>query len=79
MRIDEIITDTSFPHTRGGEPIAALEQCSLSSVFPTHVGVNRMMMFSFSELRRFPHTRGGEPQRKEALDEDAVFSPHPWG
>ena len=51
----------SFPHRRGGGPIAALRIEAMAEVFPTGVGVDRRRANPRAGQRRFPHRRGGGP------------------
>ena len=49
----------SFPHTRGGEPRGLRSMGVFLSVFPTHVGVNRIDIFMENPCKMFsPHTWG---------------------
>ena len=41
---------------------------AIDNVIPTHVGVNRILLYGSNEGDRYPHTRGGEPRAQE-LDE----------
>ena len=50
-----------IPHTRGGEPALGMARSSLRDVFPTHVGVNRIVIKPNITGFGIPHTRGGEP------------------
>ena len=73
-----IITLSSIPHTRGGEPVRQLgghwgryvfpteidvDTVMGVMVFPTPVGVNRGCEATRGRLSGIPHTRGGEPVR----------------
>ena len=51
------------------------DQC----VFPTRVGVDRVMMNGTLYAFRFPHTRGGGPRWLHVVMSAFVFSPHAWG
>ena len=53
-----------FPHTRGGEPCSRSRKPRCKAVFPTHVGVNRMVKHTHTPEGGFPHTRGGEPAHR---------------
>ena len=48
-------------------------------VFPTRVGVDRVMLFSRFKVKRFPHTRGGGPYAISCVRDQLMFSPHAWG
>ena len=51
----------------------------MSSVFPTHVGVNRFARFLLTRDRGLPHARGGEPERYIGKHLTAWSSPRTWG
>ena len=53
----------SFPHTRGDEPEIHRERRRAERVFPTPVGMNRMVSEALQLAVSFPHTRGDEPRR----------------
>ena len=61
------------PHTWGW---TACDPHHRLNVFPTHVGVDRLL-FEFDLCTSFPHTRGGGPTRQ--ADANGRFSPHTWG
>ena len=47
------------------------------SVFPTHVGVNRLLTRRTPARLSIPHARGGEPDERTAAEEVyAVFPTH---
>ena len=51
----------------------------MSSVFPTHVGMNRIRFFVFVWGWSVPHTRGDEPYSEYVNEEGEKCSPHTWG
>ena len=51
----------SFPHTRGGGPQVLEAAHRVKEVFPTRVGVDRIMGEAEQQWHGFPHTRGGGP------------------
>ena len=68
---------TRIPHTRGDEPSQTRYSATSTSVFPTHVGMNRGVASLFASAARIPHTRGDEPfSHLEFLDEPSVFPTH---
>ena len=68
-----------FPNTRGDGPLADELQQDGPCVFPTRVGMVRIM--SRCSLRRssFPHTRGDGPSIVSGMSTPRSFSPHAWG
>ena len=48
-------------------------------MFPTRVGVNRLMSEWIAEAMRVPHASGGEPMRMWMGLTEAVCSPREWG
>ncbi len=48
-------------------------------VFPTPVGVNRILHGARLRGLRIPHTRGGEPELTVSEAQLLMYSPHPWG
>ncbi len=49
------------------------------NVFPTPVGMNRLVTFLSVLNISVPHTRGDEPLRSIISGSNALCSPHPWG
>ena len=52
---------------------------TIVSVFPTPVGMDRMLGMITPERICFPHTRGDGPIHIPRLVNEQPFSPHPWG
>ena len=48
-------------------------------VFPTRVGVNRVLVTLVILDYSIPHTRGGEPPSASLLADAPPYSPHAWG
>ena len=48
-------------------------------VFPTRVGVNRIVSEKAKRHMSFPHPRGGEPLLEMESNEYVQFSPPAWG
>ncbi len=70
----------SFPHMRGDEPSYRPIALSLLNVFPTCVGMNRVLSVKPRLFkRRFPHMRGDEPIDRPFNVVQVPFSPHAWG
>ena len=51
----------------------------ISFIFPTHVGVNRVILSLIAGLAYFPHACGGEPAITFIPKSKLVFSPRMWG
>jgi len=51
----------------------------MQCVFPTHVGMNRMIDTIAFEVPSVPHARGDEPNRTRLADEAWECSPRTWG
>ena len=51
----------------------------MTSVFPTHMGVYRLIGLSGLQRVSFPHTRGGVPNSTTKNSLAPAFSPHTWG
>ena len=66
------------PHTWGCSA-AARARPSASTVFPTHVGMFRIIDGDDGSSRGFPHTRGDVPYACRSGRRGGVFSPHTWG
>ncbi len=49
------------------------------NVFPTGVGVNRIMRLHWEDMACIPHRRGGEPKRITDLLSYGKYSPQAWG
>ena len=50
-----------------------------AAVFPTPVGMDRMIFRIIGGAVSFPHTRGDGPASSPVLCDASMFSPHPWG
>ena len=68
-----------LPHARGGEPAKATAKPPQPTVFPTHVGVNRLLLAGQLAAQRLPHARGGEPRRMSPDAPSWRSSPRTWG
>jgi len=53
--------------------------CYKDMVFPTCVGMNRLLLFRYPGGRRVPHMRGDEPKEGKLLPAWEKCSPHAWG
>ena len=51
----------------------------ICEVFPTHVGMNRLMVLIPFLLVSIPHARGDEPCRDTLKPECDMYSPRTWG
>ncbi len=49
------------------------------TVFPTPVGMDRLLDVHWPKFHGFPHTRGDGPEGTSEGWVSVVFSPHPWG
>ena len=67
------------PHTRGDEPYDDKEDKRQNEVFPTPVGMNRIIGFVLVSFSGVPHTRGDEPLIHTKSLIKVTCSPHPWG
>ena len=52
---------TRIPHVCGGEPSRVDIEVDVDIVFPTYVGVNRLMFIREAIWLGIPHVCGGEP------------------
>ena len=48
-------------------------------VFPTHVGMNRVILDAQRGMKGVPHTRGDEPSLAVPEEWEGSCSPHTWG
>ncbi len=48
-------------------------------VFPTPVGMVRIVHLALINQHRFPHARGDGPGRDYRAAREGLFSPRPWG
>ena len=49
------------------------------TVFPTHVGMNRLPVGLVTSPSGIPHARGDEPARTRVVGSSAKYSPRTWG
>ena len=66
------------PHTWGCS-VPSSPVCGSTYVFPTHVGMFRVMRFYVDGSNSFPHTRGDVPFTGLVAALSQSFSPHTWG
>ena len=66
------------PHTWGWTAPGPLLKFS-NTVFPTHVGMNRVIIIIQSMKKSVPHTRGDEPFSLLPPMKIILCSPHTWG
>ena len=66
------------PHTWGWTGVVSMSM-TISSAFPTHVGMNRQIEWFTIKLLSVPHTRGDEPMPIPVYLAFLVRSPHTWG
>jgi len=74
-----IPTEHSIPHTRGDEPMRVQPDIQGAYVFPTRVGMNRVVLSMRLRSCSIPHTRGDEPPCGLAGQGVQPYSPHAWG
>ncbi len=72
-----------FPGLQGVTQLLGIQRqlvkLRVGAVFPTPVGMNRMINNRKMRYRSVPHTRGDEPRRGMSLRAMLLCSPHPWG
>ena len=69
----------TFPRTRGGDPIWAVEDTTLILLFPAHAGVIPFPIRFVKGHLSFPRTRGGDPKANVTTARIKIFSPHTRG
>ena len=74
-----ILISLGVPHTRGDEPVMTVYITGILSVFPTPVGMNRVLDHQLKNRIGVPHTRGDEPNHWLCIGFIFRCSPHPWG
>ena len=74
-----IIIILCFPHARGDVPLDRNYISGFDYVFPTPVGMFRILKDLLRYSRRFPHARGDVPSTRDAAAMREAFSPRPWG
>ncbi len=62
-----------------GWPVEAVKRLRLVTVFPTCVGMARVLHGSFFQLRGIPHLRGDGPKTKMTAEPPTQYSPPAWG
>ncbi len=72
------LTDEFSPRTWGWSGIPR-PQTRYLKVFPTHVGMVRMIVANIIQHAGFPHARGDGPRLVQWTGTDEVFSPRTWG
>ena len=70
------ILPVSVPHACGDEPAAQRSVMLTISVFPTHVGMNRVAFVYYLLMGGVPHACGDEPLRHYIHPQDSVFPTH---
>ena len=78
MRITRKVYLEFSPHAWGWTDAKLIQQLACR-VFPTRVGVDRLLRNNGILYRGFPHTRGGGPLVVTGAVVLAQFSPHAWG
>jgi len=48
-------------------------------MFPTHVGMNRILPLALAAELHVPHTHGDEPYSPAGVGGGVTCSPHTWG
>ena len=64
---------------RGDEPQLIDAGIDQEDVFPTCVGMNRLLKRPIVSPRSFPHMRGDEPMSEAEKESLREFPPHAWG